>query len=339
MIKILHGADLHLDSPFSSYPPREGAKYRAMQRQLPERLVTLANQKNCQLLLLAGDVFDSGEVHPETLQALVSALAAFRGHVFIAPGNHDPYTPQSVWAQTSWPENVHIFKEAYDSVLLPELGCRVHGGAFFSQCCDVPVPKVEKQGYVDIGVFHGECAAGSMYRAVTKAQIEQSGLDYLALGHIHKLSFPRLLAGTWFGWPGVTMSRGFDEPGECGVLYVQLQGKDCAAEFISMENPTHEILTVSSGAVPEILPGSEQIHCRMCFVGQSEPVDVQGIYRKYAPHYLSLEILDETEPVPDLWAACGDGSLRGLALDVLKESGDELAAAYLIAALEGREEP
>ena len=56
MIRILHGADLHLDSPFSTFEPTRAQAYRAMQRQLPERLVKLANDRGCQLLLLAGDV-------------------------------------------------------------------------------------------------------------------------------------------------------------------------------------------------------------------------------------------------------------------------------------------
>ena len=337
MIKILHGADLHLDSPFCAFSPEQAQQYRALQRQLPGKLTELANARGCQILVLAGDVFDSVHVYPETVQALTQALAQFRGHVFIAPGNHDHY--MQLWDR-AWPCNVHIFRTEYECVTLPELGCCVHGGAFLDTVCQSPIPPVKEQHYTQIGVYHGEFGDSSFYRPVTKEQITESGLDYLALGHVHKRSFPRLLGKTWFGWPGVTMSRGFDEPGDCGVFCVQLHEGGCAAEFIPLETPVFETLTVQPGTDPVLPPHSERTHCRMRFVGRSAPLDVQALHRKYEKEFLSLQILDETRPEEELWAACGDGTLRGLALELLREEPDgELAAQYLLAALDGREQP
>ena len=337
MLNILHGADLHLDSPFSAFESEQARAYRAMQRQLPERLVKIANDRGCQLLLLAGDVFDSADVRPETMQALTQALAAFRGFVFIAPGNHD--YQELLWNRP-WPSNVHIFRREQECVTLEQLGCCVYGGAFLDAVCQTPIAPVREQGYTQIGVYHGEFGTGSLYRPVTKEQIESSGLDYLALGHIHKRSFPRLLGKTWFGWPGVTMSRGFDEPGECGVFCVQLRDGGCAAEFIPLENPTYETLTVPPYTEPSIPQGSEKIHCRMRFVGQSAPVDTEAVHKTYKDAFLSLEVLDETQPEQDLWAHSGDSTLRGLALQRLKDEPDgTLAARYLLAALDGREQP
>ena len=344
MIRVLHGADLHLDSPFSSLSPAIGAQYRALQRKLPTKIVEIANKRGCQILVLSGDVFDSEEVHPETVQALQNALAAFGGYVFIAPGNHDPYTELSVWAQCKWPDHVHIFKKEYECVVLEELGCRVHGGAFFAQDCYVPLPKVQPCGYMELGVFHGDSLnSGSYYRPISRDAIAESGLDYLALGHIHKRKMPEQIGTAWCGWPGVTMGRGFDETGSCGVLDVQLRNGRCEAEFVPLENPFYEIVTVSPGVEPNIPQNSGRCHCRMRFVGQTDAIDEQAVRGKYEKLFLSLELCDETEPVPDLWADCGDGTLRGLALDALRREEDPalaaLAAQYLLAALEGREAP
>ena len=81
----------------------------------------------------------------------------------------------------------------------------------------------------------------------------------------------------------------------------------------------------------------------MRFVGQRLPVDKDEIFRRYENKFLSLQIIDESEPLPDLWEACGDGTLRGLALDALREHDDPdlavFAAQYLLSALEGREAP
>lgn len=343
MIRILHGADLHLDSPFSAMTAEDAAKSRALQRQLPGALVQLANEKDCHLLLLAGDVFDSAAVYPETVQALQTALASFRGHVFIAPGNHDPYTVGSVWARTQWPENVHIFREDCQCIELPELGCCVHGGAFLSEECYEPIPQIRRQGYVHIGVFHGELTTQSPYRPIDKEEIRLSGLDYLALGHIHQRSMPRQYGSTWFGWPGVAMGRGFDETGACGALYVQLENGGCAAQFLPLQAPVYEILRVASGTEPDFGADSGGKHCRIHLVGQEDEETAEELYWRWAPRFLSLQIVDERTPARDLWEACGDGTLRGLALDALKATEPpalaELAAAYLLAALEGREEP
>ena len=116
MLELLHAADLHLDSPFAALRPEQAAQRRALQRQLPDRIVDLGNDLGCPLLLLAGDIFDGERVCPETIAALRQALARFRGRVFIAPGNHDPYGPRSPWAGADWPENVHIFTGAQEAV-------------------------------------------------------------------------------------------------------------------------------------------------------------------------------------------------------------------------------
>ena len=109
MLKIIHGADFHLDSPFAGLSPERAAQRRGEQRELLDRLAGLAREKQADLVLLAGDLLDSERVFRETAQALRAALAAIPCPVFIAPGNHDFYSPRSVWTSLDWPENVHIF--------------------------------------------------------------------------------------------------------------------------------------------------------------------------------------------------------------------------------------
>ena len=42
MVKLLHAADLHLDSAFSALPPEKAAQRRAEQRLVLERLTALS---------------------------------------------------------------------------------------------------------------------------------------------------------------------------------------------------------------------------------------------------------------------------------------------------------
>ena len=85
MLKIIHGADFHLDSPFSGLTPERAAQRRGEQRELLDALAGLAREKRADLVLLAGDLLDSEHVYRETAQALRSALASIPCPVFISP--------------------------------------------------------------------------------------------------------------------------------------------------------------------------------------------------------------------------------------------------------------
>lgn len=340
MLRMLHGADLHLDSPFSDLTPEAAAQHRRLQRQMPRHLVELAHDRGCQLLLLSGDVFDSPHPAPETVQALRQALADFRGQVFIAPGNHDPYTDGSVWQREVWPEQVHIFSGAPEPVTLPQYHCRVWGGGFTAGTCREPIPQVQPDGWLNIGVFHGSLDDPGPYRPVKRREVAACGLDYLALGHIHAVHLPEQIGTTWVGWPGVTMGRGFDECGIHGVLLVEVEQGSCRGQLLPLSNPRYEIFRVPWGEDPALPEDCHLIHGRVCLTGQANGPDLTAMARRLAPRFLTLELRDETTPVRDLWQNCGDGTLRGLALDALRrQSGGELAARYLLAALEGGDAP
>ena len=67
-MKILHCADLHLDSPFSGLDARTGESRREEQRELFRSLVCLVRNRRVDLLLIAGDLFDSGYTSAKTVK-------------------------------------------------------------------------------------------------------------------------------------------------------------------------------------------------------------------------------------------------------------------------------
>ena len=176
MLKIIHGADFHLDSPFSGLTPERAARRR-------EKTARERQQ-------LAGDLLDSERVFRETAQSLRSALAAIPCPVFIAPGNHDFYSPRSVWAALDWPDNVHIFTGgALEAVELP--GCTLWGRAFTGpgqDSCPLEGLAVPNDGALHIACLHGAVGAERDYGPISSLDIAASGLDYLALGHVHRAS-------------------------------------------------------------------------------------------------------------------------------------------------------
>jgi len=132
-IKLLHAADFHLDSPFEGLSAAEAAARRDEQRQLLRRISEIAASEKADAVLFAGDLWDSDYAYLETAETLCRELENIGVPVFLAPGNHDYYSPRSPYAKLKLPENVHIFKSAEPAcVPLPELGARIWGAAFTS---------------------------------------------------------------------------------------------------------------------------------------------------------------------------------------------------------------
>ena len=107
MLTFLHAADFHLDSPFHALPPDQAAERRQEQRQLLTRLADAARQSQADLIFLAGDLFDSQRVRPETIQALYQVLEELEAEVFLSPGNHDPHTKVSPYHKFTRPSHDH----------------------------------------------------------------------------------------------------------------------------------------------------------------------------------------------------------------------------------------
>ncbi len=359
MIRFLHAADLHLDSPFRSLTPEKAAQRRAELRQLPQQLCELAQQQRCELLLLAGDLFDAVGGYPESTEALQRAFRAFPGEVFIAPGNHDFYSAASPYAAGGWSENVHIFRSAQpERVFLPTFDCAVYGAAFQEESAPALLEgfRVEDPDCINLMVLHGDALnAQSPYNPISQAQIEASGLDYLALGHVHACSGPQQAGGTVYAWPGCTAGRGFDETGEKGVLLGEVSGGLCTIRFQPLPSRRYEILRLAAGedplaAILSALPEDTQRDSyRIILTGEADPPDLRALYTALEPRFFSLTLRDQTRPKAELWAAAGEDTLKGLFLQRLKEEWDTapeaerkriaLAARYGLAALEGREVP
>ena len=326
MLKILHAADLHLDSAFSGRSEAATARLRAELRTIPEKIGEICRREDCDLLLIAGDTFD-GIPTAETLQALKNMLAALQIPIFISPGNHDCCTPTSPWLGSTWPDNVHIFtKPVMESVAVPELNCRVYGAGFASMDCHALLDGFCAAGgeKYHIAVLHGDpVQRNSPYNPVSQTQVADSGLDYLALGHVHKTGSFR--AGeTLCAWPGCSMGRGFDELEEKGVLLTTV-GNSASARFIPLDTPRFYDLeatvhTSASAAIADVLPavGNEDFY-RITLTGECEPVALDSLKAEFT-QFPNLELRDKTQPPADLWVAVGNDSLEGVYFGMLKEA-------------------
>lgn len=350
-MKILHSADWHLDSPFSGRTEAQRDILRRAQLAVPGRVSDACRREECDIVLLAGDIFD-GPYTREGYEAACAALEQCGVPVFISPGNHDFVAPGSPWLEERWPDNVHIFKGGLESVALPKLDCRVYGAGFQSMDCPGLLEgfHTESRERFCLAVLHGDpTGASSPYNPMTTAQIRASGLDYLALGHIHKAGLFHA-GGTICAWPGCPMGRGFDETGERGV-YITHLGDGHDTRFLPLNTLRFHELELDTGnsaieALETVLPGfGNKDFYRITLTGSGGDT-LERIYDHFQ-HIPNLELRDQRREKGDIWAGAGEDTLQGQYFGILQsamEQADmdekrriELAAEISRSLLEGRE--
>lgn len=362
MVRLLHAGDFHLDSAFAALTPEQSRLRRTESRRTPERLVEWANDHGVQLLLLAGDLFDSASLYGDTAPLLAQALARFQGQAVIAPGNHDPYTPDSPYARTAWSDNVHIFTEnRLQTFLFPQYGCAIHGGAFTAPDC--PADSVltgftaPDDGLVHIGLLHGDVTASeSRYRPLRTASIAGSGLDYLALGHVHACAGVQQAGAVPYGYCGCIEGRGFDELNDRGFLWGEVERGRAELHFVPFAHRRYCIahVDVTEGDALSVLERtlprdtSRDVY-RIRLTGTpEEPPRLALLSDALAERFFALQLRDDTSVRRELWDKCGEDTLRGLFLQELRRRYDaapdeesrrriEQAVRFGTAAMDNRE--
>ena len=361
-LRILHSADLHLDSPFEGLSAGKAAIRRGEQRELLRALGALARREKADIVLLAGDLLDSDNTYYETGEELVKCLGQIPAPVFIAPGNHDYYSAKSPYARLKLPENVHVFTQnAIEAVELPELGARVYGAAFTEKRSGALLRgfRAEKQGGVwNLLCIHGEVGVkDSAYNPISQQELAESGMDYVALGHIHKASGLQKAGDTWYSWPGCPEGRGFDETGEKTVSLVELAEEGCRMETFPIASRRYEVMKVDVTGSDPLLAIHTQLPdetvsdiYRIVLTGEMEQSpDLNRLYSTLAELFFELQLRDETRLRRSVWEHAGEDTLRGLFLMKLKKRYDaagseeqrlaiEQAARWGLAALDNREE-
>jgi len=349
-LKILHSADWHLDSPFLGFTEQQRQFLKEAQRKIPGKIAELCRTEDCDMVLLAGDLFD-GEARQETLELLKRELENCGVPVLIAPGNHDFCSDGSPWQSESWPENVFVFTSGLESVTIQGLNCRIYGAAFQSMDCASLLEGFRAQGDEKycVAVLHGDpLQRNSPYNPITNAQVRNSSLDYLALGHVHKAGLFRS-GETVCAWPGCPMGRGWDETGEKGVCIVTID-EGAKVQTKSLNLPRFfdleaEVDGDAVEAVESVLPAAPGDDFYRITLTGSGNVDLEELQKEFSD-FPNLELRDRTEPPVEVWADADKDSLEGIYFGMLRKAMEnspenarriQLAAEISRKLLSGRE--
>ncbi|MFO7714403.1 exonuclease SbcCD subunit D [Desulfosarcina sp.] len=365
MIKFIHSADIHLDSPLHRLEVYDGApvdRIRQASRRAFENLVNLALGEAVDFVLIAGDLFDGTWRDYNTGLYFISQVRRLTTagiEVFMVAGNHD--AAGRMTRLLPYPEKVHLFshRDAQTRTLDP-LKVAIHGQSFGTGAVTdnlaagypEPVP-----GYVNIGLLHTSLTGREgheTYAPCTLADLENRGYDYWALGHVHQ--FEIVAETPMVVFSGCIQGRHVRESGARGCVRVNLKaGSAPEVTHHPLDVIRWERLTVDIGGAQTIDQGLDRFKAALeTKIDQHDPlpviarVDVVGettLHPRIAadPEHLKESFRSAAIAVfgdrawiekitirtrPDGRAATHPGPLQELALfvDTLTSSGSDLLA-------------
>lgn len=229
MIRILHTADIHLDSPLRSLALCDSElrdRVRTASRTALTRIVNIALAEDVAALLIAGDLFDGAERSARTAAFLALQLERLRDRgirVFYIKGNHDAENPLT--GELNLPDNVHVFDGRGGKVELAD-GVWIHGVSFASRHApESLLPKLPPpvDGAVNIAMLHTSLAGAEghdPYAPCTVGDLAAAGFDYWALGHVHRRQVHS--EEPWVVMPGTPQGRDIGELGPKSATLVTI---------------------------------------------------------------------------------------------------------------------
>jgi exonuclease SbcD len=231
---IVHCADVHLETVFADV--RGGAARRALLADAFARIVDEAIAAKADAMTIGGDLYESARAGPQTARFLFEHFARFGKPIFIAPGNHDPYSAGSLYARSDLPENVRVFTEvAWQPVPLAE-GITLFGFGHTPAEPGRPFQRArfDRDG-VQIALVHGSdedrCPPGKRATApFVQREIVASGATLALTGHYHGGYIARSGGAPVFGYPGSPEPIKFGERGAHGALVLRVDDANVTLE-------------------------------------------------------------------------------------------------------------
>lgn len=332
-MKLIHCADLHLDSKMNANLDKERAKERKGEiLHTFERMVAYASENGASAILIAGDMFDTKNISATTRNTVLFNIKKHPEiRFYYLKGNHD--SDNFLSGLEELPENLKLFGtewttycEADGKITISgiELSAENAGAAYVSL-----MPDSKRFNIVMLHGQESEGAAKDKAEVINLKELRNKGIDYLALGHIHTYKKERLDARGSYCYPGCLEGRGFDECGEHGfaVLDIDEETGKYTHEFVPFAQrklytvnvdvtgcrTTSEMLAAAerelqaegcgeSSLVKLVLKGTVDVECEK---------DVNYFLSKYKSRFYFVKVDDETALSLDIEDYMLDESLKG----------------------------
>ena len=352
MVRLIHTADLHLDSAFSSRFSKEEAEERRRNLLIAwNKLLQYGIERKVQAILISGDLFDSPVVSRSTMEIFLSSIRKNPEiSFFYLRGNHD--TKNTFRFRDDLPKNLFLFskegkkyrlkeklvllgQEFYGTERRSEFPEESYGTESLLELPEEPEELVEeellspssakdavqsiwnlKEEDCNILMLHGALREGGPEvqneQGISLKQLSRYPIHYLALGHIHKREEGKC-GSLYYIYPGCLQGRGFDEEGEKGFYYLEIEEetKEIKAEFVPLKEGEFRIIPIFLSEEDGTLDAEEKIReslkkegteakdsLRIILKGEKraeEERNLRYLEKQLEEEYAYIEIKEETK--------------------------------------------
>ena len=328
-MKMIHCADLHLDSKLNANLDRDKAALRRQELlDTFSSMVGYAAENGVEVILIAGDMFDKPHIRKQARTRVIDEIKTHQDIDFLyLQGNHDRSDLLQDVDVSDIP-NLKLFSDAewrgfrYDDVVITGRELTADNAKTLT------MNLVLDQADVNIVMLHGQ---ESDYEGNDKTQIvplyELRGkyIDYLALGHIHSYKKAKLDDRGEYCYSGCLEGRGFDECGPKGFVLLTIEDKKVESEFIPFaKRSLHEaqVEITPDESMPEVLTAIEDAvsgipSCDMVkavltgSVNMDGEADTDRILGRFSERFFFFKVYDRTRINIDYDSFMGDRSLKG----------------------------
>ena len=327
-MKIIHCADLHLDSKMETNFSREKAKKRRYEiLETFESMIEYAIKNKVEIVLISGDMFDTPQNQQKTIKnRVIDSIRSAKNIDFLyLQGNHDD--DGFFKTMENKPDNLKLFGKDWTSYRYKDLvvwGIEID----YEKYTDIYSNLSLNENDFNLLTLHGQISKYASDRnagIINLAKLENKYIDYLALGHIHSYIKEKLDYRGVYCYPGCLEGRGFDEIGEKGFVLLDIEDGNLKSEFISISKRIFYEIRVDisnytegkdiNDMVQEKLKNiPEEDIVKLIFEGEipeDTDIDIDYIQQKLRNKYYFSKVLDQTEIKIDYFKYEKDLSLKG----------------------------
>lgn len=345
-MKIIHCADLHLDSAVNTH--FSGVKAKERKNELLEtfrRMVAYAVDNDVTAIIIAGDLFDRKNISATARNTVIYEINNNpQIDFYYLKGNHD--ADSFVASLDVVPANLKLFGDDWTKyTAFEENGNRVV----------ITGVELDENNYLgiysglalrdsdyNIVVLHGQesASAGNKSENININELKNRAIDYLALGHVHFYKEAALDSRGVYCYPGCLEGRGFDECGEHGfvLMDIDVSNKTATREFVNIAtrslyeleadvtgcSTTMEIAGRISRVIEACCYGRENL-VKIILTGKADvecEKDLEFLAKQFENEFYFVKIQDDTVFEIDYEEYEHDESLKGEFIRTVKSRTD-----------------
>lgn len=338
-MKFVHIADMHFDTPFTLLSDRAnlGEIRRLDQRKAFKKMVEYIKENEIPYLFISGDLYDHEYIRESTINFIDECFKQIsETSIYITPGNHDPYLKNSYYAKYNWSDNVKIFTSKIEKIETKDFILYGYGFEdFYMKDSKIEQLSIENKEKINILITHASLDSGSdeqrEYNPISSSKLKQIGFDYIALGHVHKRNLSEENKNIIY--PGSTVSLGFDELGEHGMIVGDLEKGKLNVQFVKLDDKEFKEINLDItdlNTVEELLEKISELELKeselykIILTGNRNfEINVYKLYKLIEARNI-IKVKDKTVIGYDLNKMANDMTLKGIfAKEMLDKFNDE----------------